>query len=323
MKNNFKEYHQKINEELKRIHLKKKPKELYDPIKYMLQMKSKRVRPILAILAYKLINQNWKEIIKSCIALELFHNFTLIHDDIMDKANLRRGNKTIHKKWNKNIGILSGDLLMIFANDLLSKVPEKLLPTILKRFNEIAKKVCEGQQYDMNYQKEDLINEKKYIEMIRLKTATLLGFSLELGGHLSNMDPHNKKKLYEIGELFGIGFQLSDDYLDVYGEKTFGKTIGGDIIENKKTYLSIKAYEIGSDKEKQQLEFWKLNSKSSDEKIKKITEIFNLLNIKKLTEKKIQQYFNNAFKKLGDIKLDSSKKEELKKYLELLLNRKI
>jgi len=323
MKNNFQKYHEKINEELKKIPLKQSPKELYDPIKYMLKMRSKRVRPILAILAYKLTNQDWKKIVKSCIALELFHNFTLIHDDIMDKANLRRGNKTIHEKWNKNIGILSGDLLMIFANDLLSKIPENLLPTILKRFNEIAKKVCEGQQYDMNYQKKILINEKKYIEMIRLKTATLLGFSLELGGHLSNMDNYNIKKLYEIGELFGIGFQLSDDYLDVYGGEIFGKKIGGDIIENKKTYLSIKAYEIGSDKDKKNLEFWKVNSNSPDEKIKKITEIFNLLNIKELTEKKINQFFNNAFKKLDDITLDLSKKYELKKYLKLLLDRKI
>ena len=159
--------------------------------------------------------------------------------------------------------------------------------------------------------------------MIRLKTATLLGFSLELGGHFSNMDNNNIKKLYEIGELFGIGFQLSDDYLDVYGEGDFGKKIGGDIIENKKTYLSIKAYEIGSDKDKKILEFWKVNSNFPDGKIKKITEIFNKLNIKELTEKKIKQFFNNAFKKLDDITLDLSKKYELKKYLELLLDRKI
>jgi len=194
MKNDFKKYRQKINQELSKIDFNQEPKELYKPIRYILKMKSKRVRPILAILAYKLMNQNWKKIVKSCLALELFHNFTLIHDDIMDKASMRRGEKTIHKKWNKNIGILSGDLLMIFANDLLSKSSDKLLPKVLKRFNEIAKKVCEGQQYDMNYQKTKHISEKNYLNMIRLKTATLLGFSLELGGHLSNIDNKKIKK---------------------------------------------------------------------------------------------------------------------------------
>ena len=202
----------------------------------MLKMKSKRVRPILAILAYKLVHPNWKKVIQSCLSLELFHNFTLIHDDIMDKAPIRRGKKTIHEKWNKNIGILSGDLLMILAYDMISDLPKNILSKTMLKFNEISIKVCEGQQLDMNYQTRKNIDEKQYIEMIRLKTATLIGLSLQFGGLLANMNNNNLNTLYKIGELFGIGFQLRDDLLDVYGSKNFGKKIGGDILENKKTF---------------------------------------------------------------------------------------
>ena len=322
MKNNIKDYHSKINEELKELNFNRKPEELYVPIKYILKMKSKRVRPVLSILAYKLMNEDWEKIVKPSLSLELFHNFTLIHDDVMDKAIIRRGNKTIHEKWNNNIGILSGDLLMIFANDLLSEISEKLLPKILKRFNEIAKRVCEGQQYDMSYEKENSISENKYIEMIRLKTATLLGFSLEFGGYLSNMKNSEIEKLYQFGELIGIGFQLKDDYLDVYGNEKFGKKIGGDIIANKKTYLSIKAYEIASREDQKVLDYWRSNKKKIiNEKIKRVTEIFNKLNIKKLTEQKINLFFDNAHKKLDSLNFDDYKKKELKNYLKLLLNR--
>ncbi len=319
----FEKYHKEIDNKLSKIKLKNSPKELYDPIRYVLKMKSKRVRPILAILAYKLIHANWKTIIKPCLSLELFHNFTLIHDDIMDKAPIRRGKKTIHEKWNKNIGILSGDLLMILAYDMLSDLPKNMLSKTMVRFNEISIKVCEGQQLDMNYQIKNNINEKQYIEMIRLKTATLIGLSLELGGYLAKMNTKDLNNLYKIGELFGIGFQLSDDLLDVYGNKSFGKKIGGDILENKKTFLSVKAYELSSKKERENLEYWKKNRKSSKEKIIKVTEIFNKLNLKKLTEKKIQSYFDLAYKKLESLKINKSNKEELNDYLSLLFERKI
>ena len=319
----FEKYHKEIDKKLSKIKLNNTPKELYDPIRYVLKMKSKRVRPILAILAYKLVSRNWKKIIKPCLSLELFHNFTLIHDDIMDKAPIRRGKKTIHEKWNKNIGILSGDLLMILAYNMLSGLPKNMLSKTIIRFNEVSIKVCEGQQLDMNYQKLNHINEKQYLEMIRLKTATLIGLSLELGGYLAKMNTNEIKTLYKIGELFGIGFQLSDDLLDVYGNKNFGKKIGGDILENKNTFLSIKAYELSKKDDRENLDYWKKNNNSSKEKIKKITEIFNKLNLKKITEKKIKIFFDLAYKKLDYLKIKEFDKEELKNYLNLLFERKL
>ena len=319
----FEKYQKEIDKQLSKIKLSNNPKELYDPVRYMLKMKSKRVRPILAILAYKLVHPNWKKIIQSCLSLELFHNFTLIHDDIMDKAPIRRGKKTIHEKWNKNIGILSGDLLMILAYNMISDLPKNILSKTMLKFNEISIKVCEGQQLDMNYQTRKNIDEKQYIEMIRLKTATLIGLSLQFGGLLANMNNNNLNTLYKIGELFGIGFQLRDDLLDVYGSKNFGKKIGGDILENKKTFLSVKAYELSSKKERKNLDYWKKNKKSSKEKIKKVTEIFDKLNLKELTEKKIKSFFNLAYKKLESLNVKNSNKEELTSYLSQLFERKI
>ena len=319
----FEKYQKEIDNKLSKIKLSNNPKELYDPVRYMLKMKSKRVRPILAILAYKLVHPNWKKVIQSCLSLELFHNFTLIHDDIMDKAPIRRGKKTIHEKWNKNIGILSGDLLMILAYDMISDLPKNVLSKTMLKFNEISIKVCEGQQLDMNYQTKKNIDEKQYIEMIRLKTATLIGLSLQFGGLLANMNNNNLNTLYKIGELFGIGFQLRDDLLDVYGSKNFGKKIGGDILENKKTFLSVKAYELSSKKERKNLDYWKKNKKSSKEKIKKVTEIFDKLNLKELTEKKIKSFFNLAYKKLESLNVKNSNKEELTSYLSQLFERKI
>ena len=319
----FEKYQKEIDNKLSKIILSNNPKELYEPVRYMLKMKSKRVRPILAILAYKLVHPNWKKVIQPCLCLELFHNFTLIHDDIMDKAPIRRGKKTIHEKWNKNIGILSGDLLMILAYDMISGLPKNILSKTMLKFNEISIKVCEGQQLDMNYQTRKNIDEKQYIEMIRLKTATLIGLSLQFGGLLANMNNNNLNTLYKIGELFGIGFQLRDDLLDVYGSKNFGKKIGGDILENKKTFLSVKAYELSSKKERKNLDYWKKKKKSSKEKIKKVTEIFDKLNLKELTEEKIKSFFNLAYKKLESLNVKNSNKEELTSYLTKLFERKI
>ena len=319
----FEKYQKEIDNKLSKIKLSNNPKELYDPVRYMLKMKSKRVRPILAILAYKLVHPNWKKVIQPCLSLELFHNFTLSHDDIRDQAPIRRGKKTIHDKWNKNIGILSGDLLMILAYNMISDLPKNILSKTILKFNEISIKVCEGQQLDMNYQTRKNIDEKQYIEMIKLKTATLIGLSLQFGGLLANMNNNNLNTLYKIGELFGIGFQLRDDLLDVYGSKNFGKKIGGDILENKKTFLSVKAYELSSKKERKNLDYWKKNKKSSKEKIKKVTEIFDKLNLKELTEKKIKSFFNLAYKKLESLNVKNSNKEELTSYLSQLFERKI
>ena len=317
-----KQYFNKINSELNKLNLSNNPKELYEPIRYILKMKSKKIRPILSILAYKLKKNNWLEIVQYVIAIELFHNFTLIHDDIIDNATFRRGKKTIHNKWNYNIGILSGDLLMVIANKIFSDLPLRIMQKVLKRFNEIAIKVCEGQQYDMNYEIEKLITEKQYINMIRLKTATLIGFSLELGGILSKMKDLDIKNLYRFGEFMGIGFQLQDDYLDVFGNKKFGKKIGGDILLNKKTYLLIKLLESTNEKEKIIINNWINNSNNPIQKIEAITSLMKNKNIDSITESIINDYFNKAFDYLEKIDIKNSKKNELIKFSKKLINRK-
>jgi len=317
-----KQYFNKINSELNKLNLSNNPKELYEPIKYILKMKSKKIRPILSILAYKLKKNNWLEIVQYVIAIELFHNFTLIHDDIIDNATFRRGEKTIHNKWSYNIGILSGDLLMIIANKIFSDLPLRIMQKVLKRFNEIAIKICEGQQYDMNYENEKLITEKQYINMIRLKTATLIGFSLELGGILSKMKDLDIKNLYQFGEFMGIGFQLQDDYLDVFGNKKFGKKIGGDILLNKKTYLLIKLLELTNENEKIIINNWINNSNNPIQKIEAITNLMKDKNIENITESVINDYFNKAFDYLEKIDIKNSKKNELIKFSKKLINRK-
>ena len=317
-----KQYFNKIKSELNKLNLSNNPKELYEPIKYMLKMKSKKIRPILSILSYKLKKNNWQEIVQYVIAVELFHNFTLIHDDIIDNATLRRGKQTIHNKWNDNIGILSGDLLMIIANKIFSNLPLRIMRKALNRFNEIAIKICEGQQYDMNYENKKLITEKQYINMIRLKTATLIGFSLELGGILSKMKDLDIKNLYQFGELMGIGFQLQDDYLDVFGDRKFGKKIGGDILLNKKTYLLIKLLESTNEKEKTIINNWINNSNNPTKKIEAITNLMKDKNIDSITESVINNYFNKAFDYLKKIDIKNSKKNELIEFSKKLINRK-
>ena len=208
MKNSALKFHEIINRRIKTIELKSKPKKLYEPIKYILELKSKRVRPILTLMSCSLFNKNIEEAVKPAIAIEFFHNFTLIHDDIMDGAEIRRGKKTIHNKWNNNTGILSGDLLMIFAYKMLENVSDNNMSLILKKFNSISIKVCEGQQFDMDYEKQESVSEEDYLEMIKLKTAVLFGFSLELGGIIGGCDNNISNQLYKIGENMGIGFQL-------------------------------------------------------------------------------------------------------------------
>ena len=317
-----KQYFNKIKSELNKLNLSNNPKELYEPIKYILKMKSKKIRPILSILSYKLKKNNWQEIVQYVIAIELFHNFTLIHDDIIDNATLRRGKKTIHNKWNNNIGILSGDLLMIIANKIFSDLPLRIMQKVLNRFNEIAIKICEGQQYDMNYENEKSITEKQYINMIRLKTATLIGFSLELGGILSKMKDLDIKNLYQFGELMGIGFQLQDDYLDVFGDRKFGKKIGGDILLNKKTYLLIKLLKSTNEKEKIIINNWINNSNNPIQKIEAITSLMKDKNIDSITESVINDYFNKAFDYLKKIDIKNSQKNELIEFSKKLINRK-
>ena len=320
MKKKILKYQEILNQEIDKINFSKKPENLYKPIKYILSLKSKRVRPTLSILSYKLFKNDLDDILIPSISLELFHNFTLIHDDIMDNADLRRGKKTVHKKWNKNIGILSGDILMIYAYSLLEGLESKIYGKILKRFNEISIMVCEGQQFDMDYEQKALISEVEYLEMIKLKTAVLIGFSLELGGMVADVDKNTTNKLYNIGEKMGIGFQLMDDYLDVFGSPGFGKKIGGDIIANKKTYLMINLLKRSDEKDIKRVEELK-NSNNDKEKIKIISELMVKYGINILAKKTIEDYFRTALNQLEEIKSESDYKLILREYFNEMMVR--
>ena len=317
--NVFNKYQKIINSRIKDINVKGQPKELYDPINYILNLKSKRVRPTLSLLSYSIFSKNINEIVKPAIALEFFHNFTLIHDDIMDNANIRRGEKTVHNKWNNNIGILSGDLLMIFAYKMLEGIDKNIIVNTLERFNEIAIKVCEGQQFDMNFENQEMISESEYIKMITLKTAVLIGFSLELGGLIANQKKIVSDKLYKAGEKIGISFQLMDDYLDVFGNSEFGKKIGGDISSNKKTYLMIKLLEHAEESDKKIINNLLSNRKENTTKVKKITEYMIKYKIDELTKKIMNEFFLEGITILESI---PGKSSDLKNYFEEIRNRK-
>ena len=322
MENSASKFHEIINRSIKSIGLKSNPKKLYEPIKYILNLKSKRVRPILTLMSYSLFNKNIEEAVKPAIAIEFFHNFTLIHDDIMDSAEIRRGEKTIHNKWNKNTGILSGDLLMIFAYKMLESISDNNMSLILKKFNSISIKVCEGQQFDMDYESKESVREADYLEMIKLKTAVLLGFSLELGGIIGGCDNNISNQLYNIGENMGVGFQLKDDYLDVFGNKNFGKKIGGDILNNKNTYLIIKLKEKANKGDLEKLNFWLINKNEPNKKISEITKMMIKYKIDKIAEDKIKSYFEDGIKTLKSLKEDGLNTEALINYFDYMMNRK-
>ena len=320
--NIIKNYQEIINSKIEKIRIQGTPNELYDPINYILNLKSKRVRPILSLLSYSLFKEDIDKITEPSIALEFFHNFTLIHDDIMDNADIRRGEDTIHKKWNNNIGILSGDLLMIFAYKMLENVEEKTFKKTFQRYNNIAVKVCEGQQYDMNFEVENEISEDDYLKMITLKTAVLIGFSLELGGLIANKEKLITDQLYIAGENFGISFQLMDDYLDVFGSTEFGKKIGGDISSNKKTYLIIKLLEKANSTDKERV-LKLMNDNNEDEnKIKFITDMMLKYQIDKIAKQKMDIYFDEGMKILSSISSKKNKILELKNYFEKMRERK-
>ena len=318
--NKIKEYQEIINYKIKKVRIQGNPDELYNPINYILSLKSKRVRPTLSILSYSLFKEDLNKITEPCIALEFFHNFTLIHDDIMDNADIRRGKDTIHKKWNKNIGILSGDLLMIFAYKMLENIDNKSFKKTFERFNNIAIKVCEGQQYDMNFEIKNEISEDDYLKMITLKTAVLIGFSLELGGLIANQEKQITDQLYLAGEKIGISFQLMDDYLDVFGNVEFGKKIGGDILLNKKTYLIIKLLEQADTYDKKNI-LKMMNSNDDENKIKFITSMMIKYEIDNISKDKMDSFFNDGIEILNNIPGNKESLKNLKNYFEKIRNR--
>ena len=313
----------KINHSLAKLPLGNNPRNLYDPIEYILSLGGKRLRPILVLLGYGLKNEDLDAIIDPALTVEIFHNFTLMHDDIMDEAPIRRGKPTVHEKWNNTVAILSGDTMMVKAYDQLLTGPSESLPKAIQKFNKCAVEVCEGQQLDMNYEEFETVTEDQYIEMIRLKTAVLLGFSLEYGGLLAGMDELQQQELNQIGEKAGIGFQLMDDLLDVYGDKAkFGKQVGGDIVSNKKTYLLIKALELANDTQRAELDRW-LAAETFDiiEKVDAIKNIYGELGIFELTQAKMNSYYDQAFELLDGLDAREEGKKMLKDFFERLMKR--
>jgi geranylgeranyl diphosphate synthase, type II len=314
---------QKLQTEFDRHSYGDHPAELYEPIQYIMALGGKRFRPLLTLLAASIYSEDLSEVIKPAMAVEVFHNFTLMHDDIMDQAPLRRGKLTVHEKWNANTAILSGDVMLIRAYDLLLDIPKEKLRHVLQRFNQTAAEVCEGQQLDMNFETRWDVTEEEYIGMIRLKTSVLLGFALELGGIVGNADDVAIRQLYDAGENMGIGFQLKDDLLDVYGDPAkFGKQVGGDIIANKKTFLLIEALSKASGAIKEELLHWiSLKTFDRETKVKAVTEIYEKLDIRTFTQQKIDTYFAKGLHSLKEINVPFSKKEPLISFAQQLVER--
>lgn len=312
-----------VNEFLANLPYERKPKSLYEPIRYVLSMGGKRIRPTLMLLGYNLFKDNPEKILMNAVALETYHNYTLLHDDLMDNADLRRGHETVHKKWDANTAILSGDSMLVLAYERMAQCDEKHLAKVLKLFTTTALEIGEGQQFDMEFETRNDVKEEEYIEMIRLKTSVLLACALKMGAILADASDEDAENLYKFGEQIGLAFQLQDDYLDVYGDtKVFGKEIGGDITSNKKTYMLINAFNLANDTQRAELQKW-VDAKDFDraEKVAAVTRLYNEIGIDKLAQDKIAYYFEQSKKYLDAVNVPAERKEELAKYAQKMMKR--
>lgn len=312
-----------VNEFLDHLSYDRKPESLYEPIKYVLSMGGKRIRPTLMLLAYNLYKENPEDILMNACALETYHNYTLLHDDLMDNADMRRGHLTVHKKWNDNTAILSGDSMLVLAFQRMMQCDEKHLKDILDLFTVTALEIGEGQQYDMEFETRNDVKEEEYIEMIRLKTSVLLACALKIGAILADASTEDAENLYKFGEQIGLAFQLQDDYLDVYGDsKVFGKEIGGDITSNKKTYMFINAFNKANAAQREELTRW-VSARDFDrnEKVDAVTRLYNEIGIDQLAQDKIAYYFAESKKYLDAVNVPEEKKEELRKYAQKMMKR--
>ncbi len=291
--NSIANYIKQIESELSNFELPNSPENLYDPLRYFFELGGKRLRPALTLMTAENFGGQGKDALHAAMAVELFHNFSLIHDDIMDEAPVRRGKETVHTKWNNHIAILSGDVLFVKAYESLAKCDVKYLPELINLFNKTATEVCEGQQMDMDFETREIVSEQEYIEMIRLKTSVLLGCAIQFGGIVSDLDEKMQKALYDFGQYIGIAFQIKDDLLDLYGEsEKIGKQIGGDVLSDKKTLLNIKARELGCD-------MTKLSSIiEPNERVLSAQQIFKDFGAKEAAEKKMEAYYNDAIRSL-------------------------
>lgn len=313
----------RINEELKRVLINDQPRTLFDPPVYVFSLGGKRIRPILALMAADLFEKDIEPVINPALAVEIFHNFSLLHDDLMDNADVRRGSDTVHKKWNENTAILSGDAMVIEAYRYIAKLPDKYLSRVLELFSKTAMEICIGQQYDMDFEQRYDVTEDEYLNMIKLKTAVLIGCSLKIGAIISDASKEDADSLYRFGINLGLAFQLKDDLLDVYGDfKTFGKKPGGDILSNKKTFLLIRALESSNHEQRKELEKWiGAVNYNPDEKIAAVKNIYDELNLKSLVENLIEKYYLASLECLSSISVPDNRKKDLKDLSENLMYR--
>jgi len=311
-----------INKEIQSIDYPSDPSGLYDPIAYLLTLKGKKIRPALTLLACNLFSDNVDKAINAALAWEIFHNFTLMHDDVMDKADLRRGQATVHKKWDENTAILSGDAMLILSYMYMSKSSPQNLTILLNLFSDTAAKICEGQQYDMEYEKRTDISEKEYIRMIRLKTAVMLGACLKSGAIVGGATENDQQNLYDFGILLGTAFQIKDDWLDVYGEPSIvGKKTGGDILCNKKTFLLVTALETAKNEDKEALLYWLGNNMQSEEKITAVRQLYDKLSVREKTQIVLKNYYNQTISVLQKVSVETTRKKVLEEIAENLIER--
>lgn len=314
---------QLINRYLDSLPYDRKPASLYAPIKYVLSMGGKRIRPTLMLLAYNLFKDDPEKILSSACALETYHNYTLLHDDLMDNADVRRGQPTVHKKWNANLAVLSGDSMLVLAYQRMTEC-DSHLAEVLRLFTETALEIGEGQQMDMEFETRNDVCEEEYIEMIRLKTSVLLACAMKIGALLADAPADDADNLYRFGEKIGLAFQLQDDYLDVYGDPAvFGKAIGGDIVSNKKTYMLINAFNRADNAQRAELERWiRATDFDRQEKVKAVTGLYDEMGIARLAQQKIAGYFNESKTYLNRVGVSDERKSELMRYAQRMMKRR-
>lgn len=318
-------YNTLLDQNLAQAVSQNEPAQLYDPIKYILSLGGKRIRPALTLMVCDFFNTDFKEALPAAMAVELFHNFSLIHDDIMDNAPLRRGKATVHEKWDVNTGILSGDAMLILAYQFFERYEPKTFRELAKLFSETALQVCEGQQHDMDFETRDDVSIEEYIHMIDHKTAVLVGAAMKMGAIVADTTEIDKDKIYQFGRNLGIAFQLQDDYLDVFGNpETFGKQVGGDIISNKKTFLYLMANKQSSKSQAEELEhLFSINPKDPIDKITTVREIFSKSGAAAATQTEIEKYSNLAYSVLSEINISEEKRQTLRSFGNSLMQRNV
>lgn len=313
----------KVNEALENVVYDRKPASLYDPIKYVLSIGGKRVRPVLTMLAYNLYKDDPLSIMSQALGLETYHNFTLLHDDLMDHADMRRGHETVHKKWDANRAILSGDTMLLQAFERVEDCDPAKLPAVFKVFIQTTLEIGEGQQLDVEFEKRNDVTEDEYIEMIRLKTSVLLACACKVGAIMADAPAEDIENMYKFGEKLGLAFQLQDDLLDVYGDPAvFGKNIGGDITSNKKTYMLINAFNRATPAQRDELTKWvELKEFDRNEKVAAVTNLYNEIGIRKLCEQKIEQFYQESLVYLAKVSVSDERKAEIKAYAAEMMKR--